>query len=111
MYLSAERPDDYSLRSGLIFRILMFAREPVADSTVDVIAELVVESGSMEYRKLRDEEHGASRAELDGRRRAPLDDERRSSQLKAIRYPVGNDAIYVIGRLPDHLIKAPATAA
>jgi hypothetical protein len=80
-------------------------------STVDVFVELTVEGEPMEYGELRDEERGASRAGIDRRRRAPLDDERRSSQLKAIRYPVGDDAIYVIGRLPDHLIKVPATAA
>jgi hypothetical protein len=76
-----------------------------------VFAELNVESEPMKYRNLRDEEYGASRMGIDRMPRAPVDDGRRGSQLKAIRYPVGDDAIYVIGRLPDHLIKASATAA
>ena len=80
-------------------------------SAADVFAEMVVESEPMKYRNLRDEEHGASRMGIDRMPRGPVDNGRRGNQLKAVRYPVGDDAIYVIGRLPDHLIKATATAA
>jgi hypothetical protein len=80
-------------------------------STVDVFVELTVEGEPMKYPNLRDEEHSTSRTGVDRTRRASGDDGSGSSQLNAVRYAVGDDAIYVIGGLPGHLIKAVATAA